>query len=136
MGAVPPTLWRIANVPSILVIYLGNGGPRTNPRIDECSASSEDTRKRPSKRARVRLQAYADQVLGRTRFHADPTTREHALRRQYLLRRSALRRPHLHLRLRHRIPRARPAIAKRIWRPPIFRPRLRLALSLGLYSGD
>src|ERR1700723_1623847 len=39
----------------------------------------------------VRSRAYADQVLGRARFHANATSREHALWRQYLLRRSALR---------------------------------------------
>src|SRR5271170_378182 len=82
---------------------------RTNPAIDERIPSSEDTR---ITSIRARSRTYADQVLGCARFHADPAIRKHALRRQYLLRRGTFRRPHLRLRLRHRIPRPRPATAK------------------------
>ena len=89
----------------------------------------------PGNRALVRLRTYAHQVLGRTRFHANSTIREHALWGQHLLRGSASRRTHLHFRLRHRFPRAWPATAKRIRRPSLFCPRVRLPLSLGSYSG-
>src|ERR1700733_2554902 len=40
--------------------------------------------------------AYADQVLGRTRIDTDSAPGKYALRRQYLLRRSAPRRQDLH----------------------------------------
>src|ERR1700733_3431780 len=92
------------------------GGLRPVPCLDTCEIVGYEpirqlTRaslrpkisKIPSNRALVRSRTYADQVLGRARFHANPTTREHALWRQHLLRRSAFRRSHLHLRLRHGI---------------------------------
>src|ERR1051326_1990055 len=78
---------------------------------------------------------YASKVLGRARLHAHSTGREPALRGQYLVRRSARWRSDVHLRLRHRLPRAWTRTGARVRRPPIRGARLRFAFSLGSYSG-
>src|SRR5262249_34192629 len=78
---------------------------------------------------------YAGQVLGGARIYADSPSRELALRRQYLVRRSAPRGQPLYFRLRHWLPHAWSAVGERCPRAADPGTHLCFSFPLGPHSG-